>query len=51
MNSDPFTLLAEGQDAFRRAARKTIYEHTGGILLGICLLLTALLPLVALELG
>lgn len=50
MSRDPFTLLADGQDALRRTARRSLAEHTGGILLCICLALTALFPLVALEL-
>ena len=49
MSRDPFTLLADGQDEWKRAARRTLAEHTGGILLCICLTLTALLPLVVLE--
>lgn len=49
MSRDPFTLLAEGQDEWKRAARRTLAEHTGGILLCICLTLTALFPLVVLE--
>lgn len=50
MSRDPFTLLADGQDEWKRAARRTLAEHTGGILLCICLGLTALLPLVVLQL-
>lgn len=50
MSRDAFTVLAEGQDEWKRAARRTLAEHTGGILLCICLTLTALLPLVVLEL-
>lgn len=50
MSHDPFTLLANGRDEWRRAARRTLAEYTGGILLCICLVLTALLPLVVLEL-
>lgn len=47
--SDPFTLLAEGEERARGAVRRTIGEHTGGILLLGCLLLTAALPLVVLQ--
>ena len=50
MSRDAFTILADGQDKWKRAARLTLAEHTGGILLCICLTLTALLPLVVLEL-
>lgn len=50
MSRDAFTLLADGQDEWKRAARRTLADHTGGILLCICLTLTALLPLVVLKL-
>lgn len=50
MSRDAFTLLADGQDAWKRAARRTLAEHTGGILLCTCLTLTALWPLVVLKL-
>ena len=50
MNNDPFLLLAERHDRLRASAGRTLAEHTGGILLTVCLVLTAALPLVILEL-
>ena len=50
MSTDPFRSLAEQGLAARGAARRTLAEHTGGILLAVCLLLDAALPLVALRL-
>ncbi|MBQ2718550.1 MAG: hypothetical protein IJF73_00610 [Clostridia bacterium] len=50
MSRDLFTLAAEGSDRASMAARRTLAEHTGGILLVFCLLLTAAIPLVLLEL-
>lgn len=47
---DPFSLLSEKNEALRAGARRTLGEHTGSILLGVCLVLTAVLPLVVLEL-
>ncbi len=49
MSRDLFTLAAEGGDRAAGAARRTLAEHTGGILLVFCLLLTAAIPLVLLE--
>lgn len=50
MSTDPFLLLADRGDRLRGAAGRTLAEHTGGILLTVCLVLTAALPLVILEL-
>ena len=50
MSGDPFSTLAERSLTARGAVRRTLAEHTGGILLSICLLLTAALPLVVLRL-
>ncbi len=49
-SSDPFLLLADRHDRLRTTAGRTLAEHTGGILLSVCLVLTAALPLVVLEL-
>ena len=50
MSNDPFLLLADRHDRLHRAAGRTLAEHTGGILLTVCLALTATLPLVILKL-
>jgi hypothetical protein len=50
VSGDPFLLLADRHDRLHRAAGRTLAEHTGGILLTVCLVLTAALPLVILEL-
>lgn len=50
MSDDPFLLLADRHDRLRKVAGRTLAEHTGGILLTVCLVLTAALPLVILEL-
>lgn len=50
MSRDPFLLLAEGQGEVKSTVKRTLAEHTGGILLAVCLVLTAALPLVALRL-
>jgi hypothetical protein len=51
MSRDPFVLLAnEREDAFR-TVRRTLGDHSGAILLSVCVLLTAALPLVILELA
>lgn len=50
MKTDPFLTLAERGTAMRGAVRTSLAEHTGGILLVICLVLTAALPLVVLRL-
>jgi len=49
MRGDLFTTIADGQDRLRTGARRTLADHTGSILLATCLLLTAALPLVLLE--
>lgn len=49
MSRDPFSLLADTTRSARGTARRTLAEHTGGILLLGCLLLTATLPLVILR--
>lgn len=46
---DPFLTLAERHSALRGAAGRTFSEYTGVILLAVCLLLTAALPLVVLR--
>ena len=49
MGSDLFSVLAEGQARVGLSAKRTLADHTGMLLLGACLLLTAALPLVFLE--
>lgn len=49
MSRDLFSLAAEGSDRATLTAKRTLAEHTGGILLVFCLLLTAAIPLVLLE--
>lgn len=48
--ADPFLLMAEREEHLRGTVRRTLGEHTGGVLLLACLLLTAALPLVVLRL-
>ena len=50
MSRDTFSLLSEREQAARLTAKRTLGEHMSGILLGICLVLTAVLPLVVLRL-
>ncbi len=49
MKNDVFTVLADGHERASLTARRTLADHTGMLLLGVCLLLTAALPLVLLE--
>ncbi len=49
MKNDMFSVLADGHERVSLTARRTLAEHTGGILLVFCLLLTAAIPLVLLE--
>ncbi len=50
MSRDAFSLLSEREQSIKAGARRTLGEHMGVILLIICLVLTAVLPLVVLEL-
>ena len=49
MSRDLFSIAAEGNERLSYTARRTIAEHTGGVLLVFCLFLTAAIPLVLLE--
>ena len=49
MSHDPFLALADRHSALHAAAGRTLSEYTGGILLAVCLSLTAALPLVVLR--
>ena len=48
--NDPFLLIAERRDAAVVRMRREFSEYTGGLLLTVCIVLTALCPLVALRL-
>ena len=50
MSRNTFSLLSEREQAARLTAKHTLGEHMSSILLGICLILTAVLPLVVLRL-
>lgn len=47
---DLFSALADKRESTLLLARRTLADRTGGILLSVCVLLTALFPLVALRL-
>lgn len=48
--NDPFLLMAEKRDVTVSRVRREFSEYTGGLLLTVCIVLTALYPLVALQL-
>ncbi len=50
MNKDPFSTVAARRDSSLNGMKRTFAEYTGGILLTVCLLFTAALPLVVLRL-
>lgn len=51
MSRDPFVALATEREDALRAAKRSLGDHSGAILLTVCVLLTAALPLVILELA
>ncbi len=50
MSRDAFSILSEREGVLKAEVKRTLGEHMGSILLGVCLVLTAVLPLVVLEL-
>ncbi len=47
---DLFSMLAEKRESTLLSVKRSLADYTGGILLSVCVLLTALFPLVALRL-